>query len=211
MVITWYGQTCFQIVAQKAKDSFVKIIIDPLEQGIGLRLPKLEADILLESCPGRNYGDIKGDVFLITGPGEYEIKNVFIQGIKSFDLEKKTITIYTIEAEDIKICHLGSLRGKELDNGILEKIGNIDILMIPVGNGDALSGQDATKIISQIGPKLVIPMRYQIPKLSKSLKLEAVDEFLKAMGKKSIEPQKKLVIKKKSLPKDGPEIVVLEP
>ncbi len=211
MNITWYGQTCFQIVAQKAKDIFVKIIIDPLEQGIGLRLPKLEADILLESCPNRNYSDVKGDAFLITGPGEYEIKDVFIQGIKFFDLEKKTFTIYTIETEDIKICHLGRLSSKELDNGILEKIGNIDILMIPVGDGDALSGQEATKIINQIGPKLVIPMYYQIPKLSKSLKLETVDKFLKAMGKKSIEPQNKFSIKKKFLPKDGLEIVVLEP
>ena len=205
MQITWYGQTCFQIISQRAKDEPVKIVIDPLEQGLGLRVPKLEPDILLLTSKSYSYSDIKGKPFLINGPGEYETKGIFLQGI----LCNGDITIYTIEAEGVRICHLGANSQNDLDNGVLEKIGNIDILMLPVGGGIGLKPQEASKVISQIDPRLIIPMLYQVPKLKQ--KLEQVDKFLKTMGKKTIEPLAKLSIKKKDLAKEGTEIIVLRP
>jgi L-ascorbate metabolism protein UlaG (beta-lactamase superfamily) len=96
---------------------------------------------------------------------------------------------------------------KELTEEQVEKIGNIDILMIPVGGVYTISSKEAAKIISQIEPKIVIPMHYQIPKLK--IKLEGLDKFLKTMGVKSPEILNKLTIKKKDVPEEGMEIKVL--
>jgi len=167
---------------------------------------------------------------LINDFGEYEIKEVFIQGIFSYHdncqgKERGTNTIYTIEVEKMKLCHLGDLGQKELNSCQLEKIGDIDILMIPVGGVGTLDSKGAAKVISQIEPKIVIPMHYQIPysgrrpdgqyrpKLSMAVeeKLDGVDKFLKVMGQKLVEPQPKLVIKKKDLLEERMKIVVLKP
>src|SRR5438046_3096229 len=102
-------------------------------------------------------------------------------------------TIYTIEAEDIRFCHLGDFGQKELTDEQLEKIDRVDVLMIPVGGTFTIDGHEAAKLIGQIEPKIVIPMHYALPKLK--LELDGVDKFLKAMGKNSIEPQDKLVVK----------------
>ncbi|MBU3934460.1 MBL fold metallo-hydrolase, partial [Patescibacteria group bacterium] len=118
-------------------------------------------------------------------------------------------TIYTIEAEGIKFCHLGDLGQTQLTDEQLEEIGSVDLLMIPVGGTYTVSSQEASKIISQIEPKLVIPMHYQLPHLK--LKLDDVKKFLKAMGENSIIPQEKLQIKQNALPKEGLEIAVLMP
>ncbi len=107
---------------------------------------------------------------MIEEPGEYEVKDIFIQGIPSFHDEEEgkkrgQNTIYTIEAEGIRLCHLGDLGQKELNSDQLEKIGDIDILMVPVGGVYTINSKGAAKIISQIEPRLIIPMHYHIPRL----------------------------------------------
>lgn len=203
MQITWKGQSCFQILASPGKNNPVKIVIDPFSEEIGLKLPKMEADILLASRHS-NIKAVEGEPFLIQGTGEYEAKGVFVQGIEAGEN-----TIYTIETEDLRICHLGDFSEAELSEEILEKIGAIDILMIPIGGVSTISSKEALKIISQIEPKITIPMHYLIPKLKE--KIEGVDSFLKALGLKSIVPEAKLTIKKKDVPEEEAKIVLLEP
>lgn len=219
MQIIWQGQSCFQIITKKEKNNEVNIIIDPFDESIGLKFPSLRADVLLVSHHHADHANVKaigGNPFLIDSPGEYEIKEIYIQGIFSFHddsqgKERGGNTIYTIDAEEIKICHLGDFGQKELTGDQLEKIGNCDILMIPVGGTFTIDSKIAPKIIAQAEPKIVIPMHYQIPKSKSKLKLEGVDKFLKAMGAKSTEPLNKLIIKKKDLSEDGTKIVVLKP
>ena len=195
-----------------------EIVIDPFDEKIGLKMPNFSADLLLVS---RNHPDhsnvdhIKGKPFLIESPGEYEVGGVFVQGIPSFHdasegKERGTNTIYVIEAEDMRFCHLGDFGEKQLSDDQLEKIGQVDILMIPVGGTFTIDSSEAQKVIGQIEPKIVIPMHFALPKLD--VTLDGVDKFLKAMGKKEIEPQDKLVIKQNALPKERDmEIVVLKP
>ncbi len=213
MHIIWHGQNCFQIITQKIKDGQVNIVIDPFSKEIGLKPPSLSADILLISHnQHHNLKSIKGNPFLISGPGEYEVKRVFIQGIPSKELSDKQSernTIYTIESEEIRICYLGNLKQKELNKNQLEEIGEVDILIIPIGGTDTINSKQASEIINQIEPKIVIPMHYQIPKLK--LKLKSLKEFLKVMGQSSIEPQNKLIIKKKNLSGEEIKIIVLKP
>ncbi|OGZ75426.1 MAG: hypothetical protein A3I87_03225, partial [Candidatus Staskawiczbacteria bacterium RIFCSPLOWO2_02_FULL_39_8] len=201
-----------------AKDSQANVVIDPFDEKIGLKVPNFEADILLithHHYDHDNVRAVKGSPFVIDGPGEYEIKGVFVQGIFSFHdgaegKERGMNTIYMIESEGIRLCHLGDLGQKELTDEQLEKIGIVDVLMIPVGGEFTIDSSQAQKIIGQVEPKMVIPMHYELPKLK--VKLDDVGKFLKAMGKNAVEPQDKLTVKTSTLPKEGEmEIVVLKP
>ena len=216
--IYFAGQSCFQISVSNSKDHSADIVIDPFDDATGLKLPNLSADILLvthDHHDHNNIQDVKGDPFVAQGPGEYEIKGVFIRGIPSFhdDKEGKTKgqnTIYTIEAEGMRFCHLGDLGQKQLTDEQLEKIDSVDVLMIPVGGeGYTIDSAQAQKIIAEIEPKIIIPMHYGLPKLK--TKMDDVSKFLKTMGKNSVVPQDKLTVKASALSKDGMEIVVLTP
>jgi L-ascorbate metabolism protein UlaG (beta-lactamase superfamily) len=219
MNIVWHGQSCFQIEARHNKSELTSIIIDPLSEEIGLRPPKLQADIVLVTQPQSDYLNVKGvggDPFLIQEPGEYEIKKVFIQGISACHDQKKgqegsPSTMYTIEAEDLRLCHLGDLNQKELTEEQVDKIGDIDILMIPIGGTDTISAKEAIKTMSQIEPRIIVPMYYQIPKLKTKTKLDGLDKFLKIMGIKSINPLNKLSIKSKDISPEEAKIIVLKP
>lgn len=205
MEIKWFGHAFFQITTKTNKEK-VSILIDPFSKDIGLPFPKVEADILLVShnhFDHNNEKDVKGNYFLIKEPGEYEIKKVFIEAIKSFHDDKEgkergENLIFKILAEDIFVCHLGDFGQKELTSEQLEKLKKIDILMIPVGGIYTISAKEAKNIIETLKPKIVIPMHYSLPKLK--IKLEKVDEFLKIMeGKK--EEEEILKIKKSDLEK----------
>lgn len=212
MQIIWHGQSCFEIIAAKGKGEHTAILIDPLDEtATGIKNPKTDASIIL--LTNRDYTANDADIekkiasgaFVIDGPGEYEIKGIYIQGTAGAGGN----TIYTIETEDMKLCHLGNLREAELGQDEVERIGNIDILMAPTGNGRDLGAKETLKVISQIEPSIVIPMNYEIPKL----KLEAnnLNEFLKEAGVGSVEPLPKLTIKKKDISVEEAKIIILNP
>ncbi len=216
--IYWAGQSCFQISVSNSRDHEANIVIDPFDEETGLKTPSFSADILLVTHDHHDHNNVKavkGESFLIGGPGEYEVKGVFIQGIPSFhdDVngeERGQNTIYVIEAEEMRFCHLGDLGQKQLTDEQLEKIDSVDVLMIPVGGEYTIDSSSAQKIISQIEPRIVIPIHYNLPKLK--MKLDEVSKFLKTMGKPSIAPVDKLTVKTSTMPKDGAmEIIVLQP
>ena len=225
--IYWAGQSCFQISVSNSRDHSADIVIDPYDEETGLKLPN---DILLVTHNHKDHNNVKGvkparnasqgdagggTPFLVDGPGEYEVKGVFIQGIPSFHDDKEgkergQNTIYVIEAEDMRFCHLGDLGQKQLTDEQLEKIDGVDVLMIPVGGEYTIDSSTAQKVISQIEPRIVIPMHYALAKSNS--KLDGVEKFLKTMGKPSVVPQDKLVVKESTMPKEGAmEIVVLQP
>ena len=216
MQIVWYGHSFFEIFANISKEG-VKIVIDPFSKEIGLRLPKIEADLLLISHDHYDHNNkelISGNYFLVEKPGEYESKGVFVNAIPSFHdnskgKERGGNLVFLIEAEGLRVCHLGDFGQKELENEQLEKIGEVDILMIPVGGKYTISANEAIKIMSQLEPNLTIPMHYFLPGLK--IKLEPVEKFLKSLGIRSLEPEKKLVIKKENLSSDEAKIVLLSP
>ena len=216
--IYWAGQSCFQISVSNSRDHSADIVIDPFDEKTGIKLPNLSADIVLVTHDHHDHNNVKGvkgEPFVIEGPGEYEVKEVFINGIPSWHDDKEgkergQNTIYVVEAEDMRFCHLGDLGQKMLTDEQVDKIGAVDVLMIPVGGeGCTIDSSGAQKIISQIEPRLVIPMHFALPKSDS--KLDGVEKFLKTMGKNSIVPQDKLVVKESTMPKDGMEIVVLQP
>ena len=215
--IYWTGQSCFQISLSNSKDNSAEVVIDPYSD-IGLKLPRLSADIVMvthDHPDHNNIGAVAGSPFVIQGPGEYEIKEVFIRGIPSFHDDKEgkergSNTIYIFESENMKFCHLGDLGQSQLSDEQMEKIDSVDVLMIPIGGVYTISANAAQKIISQIEPKIVIPMHYKIPGLK--VELDELSKFLKIMGKNAIEPVDKLTLKFSLLPKEGAmEIIVMKP
>ena len=221
MKINWFGHSCFQITSQSDKNSKILIVIDPFDKEIGLKLPKLKADILLithEHSDHNNAKAVSGNLeekpLIIRGPGEYESKGVFIQGIPSFHdevggKERGENTIYRIEAEEISVCHLGDLGQKELTTEQIDLMNGVDVLMIPVGGNYTISAKEALKVMSQIEPKITIPMHYSLPKLK--IKLAGLKEFQKMLGVGSIEPINSLSIKKKDLSEDEAKVIILKP
>lgn len=217
MKIIWHGQSLFEIITAPKQGDEIKIVVDPFDESLGLKVPKLTAHLLLVSHNHYDHSNIKavsGEPFLIEGPGEYEVKGVYIKGIPAFHdnssgKERGRITIFTIETEEIKICHLSDIGQKELTEEQLEAIGEVNILMIPVGEVYTIEAKEAAGIIKQIEPQIVIPMHYKIPKLKE--KLEDLEKFLKVVGVKNPEHLDKLSIKKKDLAVEGEmKVIVLE-
>ncbi len=144
---------------------------------------------------------------MVDGPGEYDVKEHTISGIpvKNGD---QLVTIYYTEVEGIRILNLTHIKKLNLTQDELEDIGEVDILIVPIGAGDVLDFEEAAKTVNLIEPKIVIPSHYKIPGLS--IKADSDEKFIKQMGGKS-EKLEKLSIKKKELPLEGTKLIILEP
>lgn len=214
MNITWYGHSCFKL---QSKD--IVLITDPFDKKIGLRPPHGAANIVTVShdhYDHNNFKIIKGDPFVVDSAGEYEINKITIRGIDSYHdnkegKERGSNVIYVIEMEDMKICHLGDFGQEGFLNSQLEKIGQIDILFIPVGGTFTIDWKLANTIISQIEPRIIIPMHYKLPGMTGDLsKIDTADNFCKEHGVSAKDAIEKFSIKKKDLPQDEAKVVLMK-
>lgn len=200
MEINWLGYSCFRI-----KGSHATVITDPYTPASGYTLGKQTAGIVTVSHPHPEHSNIAaigGDAKVVNGPGEYEIGGVMIIGIRTFHdgdkgQTKGKNTAYIIEIDDITVCHLGDL-GHTLSAEQAEEMGNIDVLMVPVGGTSTINASAAAEVVRRLEPKIVIPMHYKTPALKRDL--EPAEKFLTEMGAKDVTPQPKVVINKANLP-----------
>ena len=200
MEISWLGHSCFRIRGTQAT-----VITDPYSPNLGYALGKPKARIVTVSHqhPGHSYVQgVGGEPKLITGPGEYEIGGVLIIGLATFhDAENGSQrgknTIYLMEIDEVSLCHLGDL-GHMLTAGQMEELGNVDILLVPVGGVSTIGAPIAAELARQLEPKVVIPMHYRTEALS--WELEPVEKFLKEMGGEQVTPQAKLSFNRSNLP-----------
>lgn len=216
MNIQYYGDFCFKITTKpngRATEDIV-IVTDVPEKATGLRAPQGEAQIVVLSHQDREIPElalIKGDPLAFVTPGEYSAKGVTLVGLPTFrDAELGAIrgrnTVFLIESEEMRLCFLGAL-GHELEPGTLEKIGDVDILFVPVAGTDTLPFEKIDELIRKIEPKVVIPMHYKLP----GMKTEWPDakKFCDAVGNCPDETLAKYNIKKKDLEGKAMEVVLL--
>jgi L-ascorbate metabolism protein UlaG (beta-lactamase superfamily) len=209
MEIEWFGLSCFRLRSREAT-----IVTDPYEKSVGLKLPRPRADLVTISHnhSGHDNADgVAGSPKVINGPGEYEISSVFVTGVQTWHdkrggKDRGKNTVYAISVEGLNICHLGDI-GHIPTQAQADAIGEVDILLLPVGGGNALNASDAAEVVSLFEPMIVIPMHYRVPELA--FKLDPVEKFVKEMGMKAPAPVESLSVKKDSLPKET-QIVILE-
>jgi L-ascorbate metabolism protein UlaG (beta-lactamase superfamily) len=207
--VTWLGHGCFRLRGRGAA-----VVTDPFPPAIGLKLSRLDADLVTVSHEheNHNYTQVVRDAYEIRGPGEYEVAGVSVIGVPSYhDSEKGAThgrnTIYLIEIDDVRVCHLGDL-GNALDDAEAEAISAPDVLLIPVGGRTVINAAQAAQVVRQLEPRFVVPMHYAIPGLK--LELDTLDRFLKEMAVTAAEAQPKLSVQASSGEYDT-KVIVLEP
>jgi L-ascorbate metabolism protein UlaG (beta-lactamase superfamily) len=215
MKIKWYGHSAFLITS----DEGIKIIMDPYEPGaFGGQLSygkiKDQADIVITSHDhgDHNYTkDLPGTPQIVKGSGSKTIKGISIKGIPTYhDLskgsERGTNTVFTLEIDNIQLCHLGDL-GHLLSDKELAEIGPVDILLIPVGGFFTIDPKEATQVADQIKPKILIPMHFKTAKCG--FPIAPVEDFLKGKVNTKRPKTSEINFDKKNLPQQM-EVVVLE-
>ncbi len=218
MEIKYLGHSSFLIEA-KTPSGKVKVVVDPFDSKmVGLPWPKqTSADLVLISHQHSDHNfveGVSGEHYVISGPGEYEVKGVKVTGVASFhDGEMGKLrgknTIYSIEAEGIFICHLGDL-GHVLSDEEVSRLGRVDVLLVPVGGHYTIDAEQALQVVNQVEPLIVVPMHYKAPGLSKNLEVLAeVSSFVRQTGQPASE-EAALKIDKNSLPQEEMKVVVLE-
>lgn len=212
MDITWYGLSCFRLVER----SQTTVVTDPFGENIGLPTPKIKGDVVTVShdSPGHNAVDeVKGQEYVLSGPGEYEIGGIFITGIPlHYADEENGIYHYNVAylikyPTDITVLHLGDLAHVP-DQSTIEDFGEVNVALVPVGGGKTLTAGMAAEVIALIEPSYIVPMHYAIPGLN--IELDPVDKFLKAMGVSNVTEEESLRVTSGSMPEQS-EIVVLTP
>jgi L-ascorbate metabolism protein UlaG (beta-lactamase superfamily) len=209
MDITWYGHSCFRL-----SDRGTTIVTDPPSDDWNYDRPRIRADVVTISHdhPGHNNRiGFRGGPKFFDGPGEYEVKGVFITGIATYhDGRRGSVrgdnTVFLFEFDGVTICHLGDL-GHVPTQSQVEALSDVDVLLIPVGGLHTIDASKASEVISLIEPRLVVPMHYKT-KVEKA-KLQTVDKFVKEMGLAAPPARPELKVTKSSLPEET-EVVLLD-
>lgn len=212
MDIYYLGHSSFHL-----KGLTSSVVTDPFSpDSVGIRFPKVSAAIVTISHghDDHNKSDLVTDVKkVIDGPGEYEINGISILGFETFHDDKKgkergKNTVYVYEIDGLRLAHLGDL-GHKLSEATVNGMGDIDILMVPVGGVYTIGPAEAAEVVRSIEPKITIPMHYQVPGLNPATFSELKDEkpFISELGYPS-KQEKKLSVKAGTLSEEQ-EVVVL--
>jgi len=204
--IRWHGHACFEITND------VTLVTDPHDgKSIGIPAPSVTGDIILISHDHYDHNSVKSveksDSKVVTDERKKTISNIEIKGIESFHDEcrgekRGKNIIYKFTMDDVTFCHLGDL-GHKLDEDAVQKIGDVDILFIPIGGTFTVDAEGAWSVINLIKPRIAIPMHYKIGGLS--LPIAGIEPFLEKNKYKTLKVGNEIDIEKEDLP-DEPEI-----
>ena len=200
MDIHWFGHACFRI-----REKGVTAVTDPHPEELGYARPRVRADMVTVSHAHEGHSSVKGfrgSPRVLDSPGEYEIGGVFVTGVPTFHDDEGGEELgqnvaFLFDFDSLTVCHLGDL-GHTLTAEQVEELGDVDVLLLPVGGVSTINAAQAAEVVRQLEPKMVVPMHYQTPDLSREL--EPVAKFLKEMGVSQVEPQPKLSLTKSNLP-----------
>lgn len=204
MQISWNGLGSFSITG-KPMQGDVTVVTDPYTEKAGQKFPKnVTASLVVSSSNAPNAAGAKqvtaeeGKVpFMIEHAGEYESKGIFVKGVRAKKDDKTEHTIYKISVEDMAIAFLGSI-DRILSDKELDKLGNIDILILPIGGEKMLDAKKAAEVVQQVEPRVVIPA------YGKS----GAEAFCKELGC-PLETQSKYKVTASKLPQDEMLVVNL--
>lgn len=204
MTITYHGDACIRLSGKIGPREYT-VLLDPYDaKATGLKPIRPSSVDLVVSTTGTlpEFGE---GPFRVTGPGEYEVHGVAVAGISVGNR-----TVYRLDAEEVTVAHLGNLVGP-LDEAAIDQLGDVDALIIPIGGHaplrqgsegqGVLTAKQASELIEQIEPKVVIPIQYKIPGIK--LPYDGLEAFCKAMGCSAKATEEKLKLTDKELPEEG--------
>lgn len=211
MDITWYGLNCFRLTERGQ----ISVVTDPFGAGLGLEVPRLKGDVVTVShdAPAfNNVAAVKGYQYIVAGPGEYEVGGVFIYSTAMHTVDENTgQPVYnignSIQYGDLNVAHLGTLNHIP-EQSTIEALGNVNVVIVPVGGGQGLKANEAAEVVAMIEPSYIVPMFYDIPNLN--IELDSVERFLKVMGVSKVQQEDFLRVSVSTLP-EQPQVIVLNP
>lgn len=211
MDITWYGQSCFRIVERGQ----TTVVTDPYSPEIGLPELRLKSDVVTVSHQERGHSaiDYVKYTHVLTGAGEYEFGGVFVTGIAMHfidpenDIARQNVGYHVQFSNGLSVLHVGDLAYLP-DQAMMQNLGEVSVLLLPVGGGKSLNAGLATEVIAMIEPHYVVPMHYALPGIA--FELDPVEKFLKTMGVSHVQESDMLRVNTSDLP-EQPQVVVLTP
>jgi L-ascorbate metabolism protein UlaG (beta-lactamase superfamily) len=203
MVISYYGAGMV-----KVGQGETVAVFNPIAESPNYKAVKFGADLALVSLADKRYNGTDNAArgervpFVINGPGEYEVDGIFVKGFGTAGPKGKINTIYSMVLEGANLVHLGALAEAELPAKIIEELGSIDVLFVPIGNDEMLSPKAAAKLATNLGSRLVVPVDYNNE--------DQLKTFLKEFGSDKPVVLDSLTLKRKDiLDKEG-EVVVIK-
>lgn len=208
MIITYQGVEFF-----KVQFGDTVLAFNPISKDSKFKNSRFFADVALVSA---NHADFNGvenlsysgkEPFVISGPGEYEVKGVFIKGFASrsnYGGKERVNTVYSVALEGMNLFFLGAIGEPDVKEA-KEAIDGIDVLFVPIGGDETLESSVAYKFAVSLEPKIIIPMHY-----GGDLDKNALKIFLKEAGVEGAEHLDKLTLKKKDLEGKEGEVMVIK-
>ncbi|HWQ16084.1 MAG TPA: MBL fold metallo-hydrolase [Roseiflexaceae bacterium] len=217
--VQYLGHSCFRL---RGRDGIV--LTDPYDRSIGLDLGRPTAHIVTVSHDHPDHANVaavrpaRERLFVVQGAGEYEIGGILITGVRTYHDKQKGAergknTVYVIHLDDVVFCHLGDL-GHELTSQQIDEIGSVDVLFVPVGGGETIGPAEASGVISQLEPRIVIPMHYALSdQMSFTNDLAPLEKFTHELGLKEFTAETKLTLNASNLPgaEEQTRVVVMRP
>ncbi len=217
MELTWYGRTCIRIRGREAV-----VVADPYQSVVGPTGRGISGDVVTFSHPddaplpkakGKRSRDGKTllpssleNAFVLDGPGEYEVKEVLVTGVRTYrddargaELGKQTA--FLIEVDGLHTIHLGEI-GHLLSEEKLADIGSVDIACVPLGG--SLSPSQAAAVVAQLDPRIVVPMPICEDEAECA---EALKRFFHEMGAEA-STQPKVSVTSTSLPAETTTVLL---
>jgi L-ascorbate metabolism protein UlaG (beta-lactamase superfamily) len=218
MELSWYGRTCLRL---RGKDAVV--VTDPYQAVVGPTGRGITGDLVTFSHPDDTpLPRAKGkaardgttllpssleDAFVLDGPGEYEVKNVLLTGVRTYrddarGAQRGRNVAFVVELDGLHTIHLGDI-GHLLTEEKLGDIGSVDVACVPIGG--ALSANRAAELIAQLDPQIVVPMPVCDEEAACD---EALDKFFQEMGGSRPPVQAKLTLSASGLPQETTTVLL---
>jgi L-ascorbate metabolism protein UlaG (beta-lactamase superfamily) len=200
MELTYHGHSCVRLRGRE-----MTVVVDPPQTALP-GLAKGTQGIIVRTEGATDPDRLRqrdGEIQEVCGPGEFEIGGVSILGLAAGET-----TVMRVSVDDVRVVLAGRLR-RQLTEDEIDSLGHVDVLVIPVGGGDAMGAIDAAKLVNAVEPSIVVPARYAA---GDGGEYDPVGKFAKEMGlaEGAWEPQPKLVLTGSSGESDDTRVVFLE-
>lgn len=202
MHISWLGGSAVRLQG-KPQSEDVLVAIDPYKPAKGNFPRSITPQIALYTRGQEDSITLSADPFVLDSAGECEVKGVLVTAVQGANSDS---VYFRIDMEGMSVGHLG-LTNKDLTQAHLNVLGGVDVLLVPFGHKDAFDASGAVKAINAVEPRVVIPIGFQS---ENDPDAKPLDNLLKELGNPGEKPEKKVILKKKDLPQEDMQIIVLD-